>query len=722
MAQINPSVPQTQDPNYLGYSHPIETPKPNTTVGEALKGVGESISTGLKAGDEIVKNFIDQEAWDKLSKERTAETNRLEGIKAAVAGGKAVDMNILGSPAQSVPPGVEEGLNAVGTLADARGNGKLPMTSYEGRLDTIASDLRSRYPGYREYIDKRVSEIVGMDPANAKVRSLYQDINSFLGNKNAEAEKIVTFAHQNYDQIPGLDKLVQGYRNSGYSSEWRAKIEGAIQDGLDVKAAANRLEAEVRFKEAQRTLTKLDIKDPAADVVTSMAVNKIYNEMTTSGLTIGKMADMHTNGIPLDSEGYQNQAQLTAVAQRDWETAAIRELQKKGVYNKLGPDGVNDALSGGRALFGLQMKAFTDKDVGLITAVPRLIQAQKDDATNKLLKTDFAKQGALITHAFSSLFGNSPVNDIAQQQIKQGFGTAIGEYVSQEFQKATLEAAKNKPDAKGGTEFAKELIKANITPLEQSQGMDQFLKHVQLLKEDKTPLSLKLAIGKMMFDPKETKFLSQFQMDTTIIDPVTKTERQVPGRYAVFATLAEPSFSKAIQNTGDPTLIKNYINWKETEFAKDLFQQDILNLRDISLSPYSKLTWKDIPGGLPRFELTVGPDVHGTLSKSGSVMASKVHMDWNQAQYAKSVINRVNYGIANMVDIPKMRGEDMSTYMFNLFKQTGLDLGEAYIPGIPKSMLDAIIASTGKTPGENLGTTTKPAPATKVIRRLPGFE
>ena len=74
------------------------------------------------------------------------------------------------------------------------------------RADTspTAKQLRAQYPGYREYIDQKVSEASGLPVANAYYKNLMQDINHQLmqiagGNK----DPIEALVMKNLD-VPGI--------------------------------------------------------------------------------------------------------------------------------------------------------------------------------------------------------------------------------------------------------------------------------------------------------------------------------------------------------------------------------------------------------------------------------------------------------------------------------------------------------------------------------------
>jgi len=62
MAVFNPSVPDTQDPNYLSYPRVIDAPPPNTSSAKLINTISGSVDTGISIVDTAIKKNIDNEA------------------------------------------------------------------------------------------------------------------------------------------------------------------------------------------------------------------------------------------------------------------------------------------------------------------------------------------------------------------------------------------------------------------------------------------------------------------------------------------------------------------------------------------------------------------------------------------------------------------------------------------------------------------------------------
>src|SRR5688572_23739107 len=271
MAQFNPNVPDSRDPNYLSYSRPISSPESNRTAeyegnvakykgqaalheGEAdmylgkaaqytgqglealFKGIGDIFATGVKAADTYIKKNIDQDVYTMVDAERNAYTAELERAKepgalpiGAMTGPALVDpkavpkegsMNILNAEAQPIPQGIEQGISRISQLVEARQNGKLSETPYIGNLNSVAKALRAQYPGHRDYIDSKIAEVTGMTPANAYVRSLVHDLNAAMAGTKNDRDKLV-------------DNLISDLRKANSEGVYGANdvIDKVLEDG-----------------------------------------------------------------------------------------------------------------------------------------------------------------------------------------------------------------------------------------------------------------------------------------------------------------------------------------------------------------------------------------------------------------------------------------------------------------------------------------------------------
>src|SRR5215204_4866760 len=218
MATFAPQVAPTNDPNYMNYSKPISDIQADKSSGMLLTALGESIEGVAKVGDTITKEVINEEVRAGVDKQRDAFTSALVQTADAQSGaglvpspqGQAeagIKAPSLAEGEESLPAGVKAGVakaQAIGT-AMTQNSGKANDTLYTGALTALTKKHRNKYPGYRDYIDNKISEVSGINPANAYMRNLLEDINRNATSSRAETEKGIALGRQylGYDpQMP----------------------------------------------------------------------------------------------------------------------------------------------------------------------------------------------------------------------------------------------------------------------------------------------------------------------------------------------------------------------------------------------------------------------------------------------------------------------------------------------------------------------------------------
>lgn len=219
MAIFNPGIPDTQDPNWLGWSKSITQPEGDKSTGMLLETGAVALGEGLKFADTAFKSVIEDDIYTQAKAEQQDYQNRLQdtrtalGIANAQSGkpGTILDSNNTGAPAT---PNALKGLNyQVDGLGQARANGHISETDYAMRLDTMAKDFRSRYPGYREFIDATVQKVTGIDPANKMITGAIADINTFASNLNTERNRTISLLTRDDVVKAGGDRVIQAYQN-----------------------------------------------------------------------------------------------------------------------------------------------------------------------------------------------------------------------------------------------------------------------------------------------------------------------------------------------------------------------------------------------------------------------------------------------------------------------------------------------------------------------------
>lgn len=171
MATLNPSLPGSAAD--IGSSlNASRGQDGDRSIGTLFQGAAQGFADVIKSADFQAKNAATEEVRDKAEVTRDAFID-VDGVTAA------------SGPSQRTPDGVAKATTRAMTLREAYEQGKVPESHYWKLMDTIARDVRARYPGYREEIDKEMSRVVGGTPANELVRLNRTEA---MG-KRSEAEK-----------------------------------------------------------------------------------------------------------------------------------------------------------------------------------------------------------------------------------------------------------------------------------------------------------------------------------------------------------------------------------------------------------------------------------------------------------------------------------------------------------------------------------------------------
>src|SRR5258708_5532794 len=183
------AVPQPEFKGATAAGPPPSVPSLEAPVdiskGQVLEGTGQAIEGAAKGADEIIKTFAGEEARDVARKARDTYTGDLEQGYANVSGQAPPQSLVDRKPGDNAPDTLKQSISGLKDLKGARANNKLSETAFWGLVDDRLSSIRAKYgPGYYKYIDEQASSVLGTNPANAYVRGLISDINTYVTAAN----------------------------------------------------------------------------------------------------------------------------------------------------------------------------------------------------------------------------------------------------------------------------------------------------------------------------------------------------------------------------------------------------------------------------------------------------------------------------------------------------------------------------------------------------------
>jgi hypothetical protein len=288
MAQFYQEPNPTNDPNYLGSSKEPDRIQADTSMGQLFGDIGGMVSKAGPAVEDLFKNRIKDDARsliEPIQNEHGANLP-LEDIKGiagtgakgrvralqAQNGGPTYDDGAPGVQSMQFAPADAQTQQAIGLfdsvtkdkplpaaatqeisglkrLNNAYSAGNLSDSYYSGQLQSVVAKLRARYPGFQDEIDQSVSQITGIQPANALRASLQRDI---------QYNQAAALASQSSDQkwIDQNDKYI-GALGLNPNTTPVPVLRAAVMDykGQIQQMEATKLKAEVGSPQAEAALS-----------------------------------------------------------------------------------------------------------------------------------------------------------------------------------------------------------------------------------------------------------------------------------------------------------------------------------------------------------------------------------------------------------------------------------------------------------------------------------
>ncbi len=690
---------------------PITQPLADKSGQYLAQTAGTAIEGATNLADTAIKQQISKDVNDTVNPIRDEFTHELENVRQAQTGvvPAPVQSTNTGSgslvidtsqPQQPLPQAIQSGLGKVDALQSALANGKINDTYYYGRLKDAVTQLRSQFPGYTDYIDQRVAQTTGVNPANAYVQNLMQDINRGLTTKATAVDKM------NHDLMmsgyPGSDVQMQALRERGEAylptvQEWYAK---QAQFDAQIKrqdAVRNNIKAGKADISAQRTS---DFTNEASAVVSSnFSTIQSVTGLSTPQSILSIAADAAAN------PGKYNEAQMKALGTKllAQKALVISQLQARAreighdsqgnaySYNSdVGADGVNNIIKNVTSIYDTVSNAFMNNDAGLAFAAMHHAQAILDQSKDNLLSNQSVGAYAAKINNMNTLFGPNWTSMITNATLRANIDDKMRTYFDNSMIDARLQQGFDKTGQpvtmKQQMDEATALQKqGKITAAMRSRYVGNLVNIVDDLKNPQAPEQDKINVMRYLFSPEGQGILNGIKTDYT--DPTTG--KYVPGKYSVFTRLTSPDVLSEVRKM--PQDIRNmYKNYMEREAGAQLFYKEFQNLNFQTGQEDLHFAYNDGGDrGLPYITLldkTGQPmnNIYGAISRAPS-----------QIQQVQQAVNRINEALAGMSRVEKEFGGNVSDYALSFLMHSQVDLGKNW-EGIPQKILDAIAATRGK--------------------------
>lgn len=708
MAVFNPQIqPSGNDQGaYFKYSEPIKNVQADESTGIALKTAGVALEGTAELADSTVKGIIKNDTYDRVDAERNSYTGFLDATKNPAApqdqssavgayGPNPTPLNLMADNTPSVPGAINNGISKVDSVQSALAGNKISETSYYQRLNSITKDLRATYPGYRDYIDTEVAKITGVNPANAYITGLIQDINRQSENKNKDKE---FWTHQivSNSGFPQSDQVLKNYEATGDHTEvmkWLAVNQGAI-NALQLKKAAFESQGQDKTTQTNNAAEYADATIAHAATI-GFTNQKMFGGISPSDIS-DKMVDLTLHPEKGNDEAYQNLgAQYKAMQTQIYnQTAMLLNTKTKGpdgrllpsVADILGPEETKKKLDAGVGLlFNKTSDFIADKQFSPAYSLQQAAEATQSNYLFKTLKDPTIGARVATASAINKLIPQLEPTLIGKM-LGDNLDTDTGNFVKEMGKQAVAQTGGKYVGANGRLYSFKQSLEemeqgGNIkgAPLP-GQAYNNLLQITKVITDPTTEPQAKINAVKYFYDPVNAGTMSKFMDD--YYDP--QKQAMVKGRSSAFAALTTPELTKSIYDM-NPTDWQKYSTWAKGEFSTQLRNQ-IGDLNDVSQGSHFKVSWDS--------------DKHQFLLKNpdGSDLAGLQATSLNSPY---RTVTNLNMGLKNMAEIAKTEGSNVDAYLFKILKDAGYS-PQKEVDGVPSQLMRAMITANGGKVGPNV--------------------
>lgn len=361
MADFNPFL-EEKDPNYLRNSQGTSraqdadikqlpgtqvidfgSQKANTAVGDLIGNLTKTGAGIISATEDIIKQKASTLAREGVEAYRTAFTgdvsSSLERVTGQPSGERGSD-TILGNVEASSPvtQSIAANIDRKGTqLNSARAGRNMTEANYWVQLEEFASSLRERFPGHKDFIDSKIAQYSGGNPANKIWQLKLAALTDLAQKASSNADATNKYIEHNAQYMPAE------MRTNWFSGDPSKKPSAneamlAIKNNQGQKERLDRAAEELTVMGKQQQLQDRSVRIMAEDLFADHT-RKAYDEIMGSpkGQEIRALID---KGVNISADETAKVAEFqSSVTERM--AQQLHQLGSRGIYAEttVGEDG-----------------------------------------------------------------------------------------------------------------------------------------------------------------------------------------------------------------------------------------------------------------------------------------------------------------------------------------------------------------------------------------------
>src|SRR6266852_2470682 len=390
MATFAPELQNMPIPDWTKTSHPTSQPESDKSKGIALSTIGEGIQGAATIAETGAEDYLKEKVRAGVDTLRDTTTLAYEDIRKYQVQGTAPDPQAartagftgkLTSDGPDIPDGLQSGLDKATTLSLAKAQGKANDTLYTGALNAMAKQLRSQYPGHRDFIDEQISRISGINPANAYMQNLLVDINRTSTEQDQFQKMVLQKADANMGNPEVQKWLVATHTGvpNGFAGLTNA-VFNAEKQKYQHQQWQNQNEETKGDLSADADLAKNQYEIRAQQIVSSHLNPILDIPGLTKPDTMGRLIqDSQEGKLNLSSEQH-NQLLSAMVAARNQAADHLQSVSNSEGYSSRIRNPADVSSIGNRQLeyFDRQIDAIKNKDYGTLFEAKRRADAMQD--------------------------------------------------------------------------------------------------------------------------------------------------------------------------------------------------------------------------------------------------------------------------------------------------------------------------------------------------------
>lgn len=660
---------------------------PNMSGSAFWSGVGDLSTEAVKVTDSLFKTYVGNQARDKATELQDAQEGALRGLDNQQRGGQPLP----GTPQNLLPPEVANADSKVASLNGARGNGKMSETYYYGRLDTLAKDLRSKYPGYRDVIDAKIEGVTGVSPANAFIKSVMGDINSRVDNDKSEKEKVITQAlsHLGKDQTGTMLGLIQKF-DSNPTPENKYAIMQNISD-LNAKEAKYTQQVQaLQLNGMQRTEREQQATTIGTDLVSKTMTDYFSGARKLAGDGQMSLADIDKSAVdmmehPDKVDPVQAQGMLQAM--QAYRQKAYTYLQ--GEFDKV-PDGGqfslttslgsgkkrDDMINSGMSRFDQLTDLFSKKEYGIVHSMTNMMTAQQSQFNTGLLNDKTVGGYMRMLDFLRTQGGNEVSKEWFTKQIGNPKLTAVESSLANYDKLTTITGV---PDLRRTPSEVADDIKRTADTYGDTKVANaragSLRDWLASIGNPNTPMEVKTSLVNNTFNDQDKDLLRHFVTDY-------RNERGdlVRGKYDLFGTLTSDSVVGQVSKVAasDPSVYGRYKDWTMYSAQNYLLNDISSSFKDWKNNRDMKITWHPEDHNFAidfGRDINLRPGAEGTVPSSPGVSTvGQGNQDFYKQQIMK--LNTVIGGVNRVLEGQGLDKTETQAMLINFLKRSGYDLDD----------------------------------------------